>query len=334
MPFFVGGADMEEQQLPEPLVPAGTDVRNLDGFFLNVERLMASELVALSSHEVVGAALLLWCRAWKQYPAASLPDDDRTIAAFAKMPIARFKKLRNQVMRGFVKCSDGRWYHKVLAADALEAFKRRIKKKQDQDRDAERLRKWRENKKGNGGETPPETPYETRFVRKGQDETRQDRTGQDETLSPLTPPSRPLAVTPPPTTQEEHTQRPGLLGEIIQAWNQHAGCLPVTMISPFQSANLLALTRAVPEQGKLAWWVEMFRRIGREMPYLQGKNNRGWRADLGWIVDGENWPNVINGRYCDKSPPAGSSGFRPETERAMTEFEELVNQQSAGKGGP
>ena len=37
--------------LPKPLVPPDCDCTNLDGFMLNVERLMASELVAISSHE-------------------------------------------------------------------------------------------------------------------------------------------------------------------------------------------------------------------------------------------------------------------------------------------
>lgn len=162
--------------LPEPLVPIDCDCTDLDGFMLNVERLMASELVALSSHEVVGAALFLWCRAWKQRPAASLPDDDRVLAAYARLSLPRFRKMRHEILRGFVKCSDGRLYHKTLGAEAMRSFGWKRSAVMRRERDAERLRKWRETHQ----ETPPETPAETRFVREGQDRTGQDKEREDE----------------------------------------------------------------------------------------------------------------------------------------------------------
>jgi Protein of unknown function (DUF1376) len=99
--------------LSPPLVEPHVDCTDLDGFMLNTERLMSSELVALHGNEIVGAALMLWCRAWKQRPAASLPDDDNINSAFARLPLARFRKLKHAVMHGFVKCSDGRLYHPV-----------------------------------------------------------------------------------------------------------------------------------------------------------------------------------------------------------------------------
>ena len=139
---------------------------------LNVERLMASELVALSSHEVVAASLFLWCRAWKQRPAASLPDDDRVNAAFAKLPIARFKKLKDQILRGFIKCSDGRLYHRVLSEEAENAFAKKQAFKRKRAADAKRLQEWRKNQKATHDETHIETPHETqnetRFVAEGQ----------------------------------------------------------------------------------------------------------------------------------------------------------------------
>jgi hypothetical protein len=97
--------------LPAPLVEADVDCTDLDGFYLNVERLMSSELLALHSNEIIGAAVLLWCRTWKQRPAASLLDDDRINAAFAILSLKKFREVKDAVMRGFVKCSDGRLYH-------------------------------------------------------------------------------------------------------------------------------------------------------------------------------------------------------------------------------
>lgn len=154
--------------LPQPLTPADCDCTDLDGFMMNVEKLMASELVALSSLEVIGAALLLWSRAWKQTPAASLPDDERVIAAFAKLPLPRFRKIRHEVLRGFVKCSDGRLYHRTLSAEAIVAFEKKTAFQRKRETDAERLRKWRETHRETRGETDDETQGETRFVREGQ----------------------------------------------------------------------------------------------------------------------------------------------------------------------
>ncbi|MDE2106192.1 MAG: DUF1376 domain-containing protein, partial [Patescibacteria group bacterium] len=132
------------------------------------ERLMASELVALSSHEVVAASLFLWCRAWKQRPAASLPNDDRVIAAFARLPAAKFRRLKDEIMRGFVKCSDGRLYHKTLAVEAMRAFEKKMAFQRKRAADNERLKKWRHTHNETHDETVTETPDETRFVAEGQ----------------------------------------------------------------------------------------------------------------------------------------------------------------------
>lgn len=113
---------MSSETLPDPPIGPEVDCTDLDSFMLNTERLLGSELVAVSSHAIIGAAVLLWCRAWKQRPAASLPDDERVLAGFAGMQLARFRKVRDKVLRGFVKCSDGRLYHPVLAAEAAVAY--------------------------------------------------------------------------------------------------------------------------------------------------------------------------------------------------------------------
>jgi hypothetical protein len=113
-------------ELPAPLVPADVDLSEIDGFLLRTDRLLESELWALSTGDEFKAAVGLWCHAWNQRPPASLPDDDRVLMSFAGVrPLARWRKLKPMAMRGFVKCSDGRFYHKVLAQDAMRAWERR-----------------------------------------------------------------------------------------------------------------------------------------------------------------------------------------------------------------
>jgi Protein of unknown function (DUF1376) len=108
-------------RLPKPFTPATCDVRDLDGFMLNTERLMSSELMALATGDEFKAAVTLWCRAWKQVPAASLPNDDRILAAFSGAG-ERWPQVREMALRGFELCSDGRLYHRTLSLDAIKAF--------------------------------------------------------------------------------------------------------------------------------------------------------------------------------------------------------------------
>lgn len=122
----------------EPIV----DVRDLDGFMLNVERLLASELWALSTGEEFKAAVGLWCRAWKQIPAGSLPNDERVLASFAGVTMARWAKIRGMAMRGFMLGADGRLHHRVLIEDAKRAFARKTEYKAE--RDGALARKHRE----------------------------------------------------------------------------------------------------------------------------------------------------------------------------------------------
>lgn len=163
-----------------PLTTADMDVRDLDGFMLNVERLLASELWALTKDNPAAfrGAVGLWARAWKQIPPASLPNDESVIAAFADMTLAKFHKGRDLIMRGFELCSDGRYYHRHLAAEVNKIWPSVAKKRRDRAADNERLKQWREKKRGER-ETPDETTSETRFETAANDVTNGVDTDRD-----------------------------------------------------------------------------------------------------------------------------------------------------------
>ena len=112
-----------------PLVPADCDLRGLPWMPVDTVRLLDSDLFALSTGEEFKAAVALWCKAWQQVPAASLPSDDRVLAHLSGAG-ARWKKVKEQALRGFVTCSDGRLYHPVIAEKALEAWSHRIKQRE------------------------------------------------------------------------------------------------------------------------------------------------------------------------------------------------------------
>lgn len=138
------------EQLPDPLVPAEVDLRGNDWMPLHGERLFTSETWIEASAEGRVAALRLWWQAFaKEKPAASLPDSDRLLAVYAGYGevVKEWRKVKAEAMRGFVLCSDGRWYHKVVAEFAMDAWHRRQDKSDANDAKKERQRRWRERLK-------------------------------------------------------------------------------------------------------------------------------------------------------------------------------------------
>lgn len=111
--------------LPPPLVALEVDLRDFGFMPLDVLRLRDSDLAALATGEEFKAAVLLWCVAWHQVPAASLPKDDRLLARFSGAGPA-WKKIREEALRGFVECSDGRYYHAVIAEKANESWRAKV----------------------------------------------------------------------------------------------------------------------------------------------------------------------------------------------------------------
>lgn len=113
--------------LPAPLVHAEVDIQSYPYMPLDVRRLRDSDLAALESPEACWAAVLLWSASWHQVPAASLPDDDKVLANLAGYGrvVKEWLKVRVGALRGWVKCSDFRLYHPVVAEKAIEVWKSR-----------------------------------------------------------------------------------------------------------------------------------------------------------------------------------------------------------------
>lgn len=133
----------------QPLVPADVDLRGMPFMPLDVNRLRDSQLAIHASGDEFRAAVLLWCASWNQVPAASLPNDERALAAYAgyARDLKGWKKVREGALRGFVLCDDGRHYHPVVAEKALEAWDERVEyreEKVNKDDRKKRERAWRQ----------------------------------------------------------------------------------------------------------------------------------------------------------------------------------------------
>lgn len=127
-------------ELPAPLVSAEVDLRGFEFMPLFGDRLFKSETWISASADAKVAALRLW---WHSYghevPAGSLPDNDGLLSEYAGygVMVKVWKKLKSQAMRGYVLCSDGRWYHPLVAELAIDGWKERV-------RNREKQRAWRE----------------------------------------------------------------------------------------------------------------------------------------------------------------------------------------------
>lgn len=116
---------------PEPLVGPEVDLRDFKYMPLVVERLRKSKqwLISRRKPEIGFYSLNLWVESWHEFPAGSLEDDDDVLADKSMCNPRNWNKVKQDVMRGWIKCSDGRLYHPVVAELALEAWDKKLQQR-------------------------------------------------------------------------------------------------------------------------------------------------------------------------------------------------------------
>ena len=117
-----------EDVLPDPLSPVDCDLRSFPFMPLDIARLFNSEFHAMADDTAWRAGLTLWLKSFHQVPSGSIPDDDILLARLAELgrDVKAWKKIREMALHGWVKCSDGRLYHPVVAEKAAEAWKGKV----------------------------------------------------------------------------------------------------------------------------------------------------------------------------------------------------------------
>lgn len=136
----------------EPLTPADCDLRDFPFTPMFRARLFGSSFHARATDAEWRAGVTLWLKSWDQVPAGSLPDDDIDLCRLAELGRDQktWLKIKDGAMRGWIKCTDGRLYHPVVAEGVLEAWDRR--RKQSARGKAGASKKWRKN---DATATPP-----------------------------------------------------------------------------------------------------------------------------------------------------------------------------------
>jgi hypothetical protein len=98
---------------------------------LHVARLRDSDLAAEEDPEACWYAVLLWSAAWHQLPAGSLPNNDTVLMRLCGLGRDQrtWKRHRAGAMRGWEICTDGRFYHRVVAEQVNESWRKKIEQR-------------------------------------------------------------------------------------------------------------------------------------------------------------------------------------------------------------
>lgn len=112
-------------ELPPPLVPPGIDLRSYRYMPMFLARIFGSTFHASTNDAEWRAGVTLWWKSWWQTPAGSLPDNDVELCRLAELGTAarKWARVRRRALHGWIKCSDGRLYHPVIAEVVFEVWK-------------------------------------------------------------------------------------------------------------------------------------------------------------------------------------------------------------------
>lgn len=317
--------------LPEPLTPDDCDLTDFGFMPLDVRRLRDSRLAAASSGDGFRAAVLLWCAAWHQVPAGSLPNDDVELAQLAGYGrvVREWMAVRDDALHGFILCSDGRLYHPVVCEKAIEAWNE--KRDHGWQRECDRIRK--ENKRrteagqpaleiperprrisggrnaGANGKPPPSggsggrsagIPSENALKGQGQGQGN----GKEEVAKAAKPESG------PPAGAREPTPLMPRLSDPHQRW-----------------AHLGDRDEIDPDTGKrhvlvAGFYLDVICRLVCEAAGINDANFRGdWRPVIAWLKDGIDPHEQIIPAI---QRAASRSNYRPSEIRSLAYFDAAV----------
>ena len=123
---------MSAEDLPAPLTSADVDLRDFPYTPLFRARLFGSNFHAHADDASWRAGVTLWLKSWDQVPAGTLPDDDVVLCRLAELgrDIEAWRAVKEWALHGWIKCSDGRLHHPVVADGINEAWESKCEKRQ------------------------------------------------------------------------------------------------------------------------------------------------------------------------------------------------------------
>jgi hypothetical protein len=97
--------------------------------------------------------------------------------------------------------------------------------------------------------------------------------------------------------------------QAVVVFNQIADELGLLRLQHLTKKRLELLAARLDECGGVEGWATVLARI-RASPGLCGGNERGWKPDIGWILDDNNFTKLAEGFYDGWDPGAANGAGR------------------------
>lgn len=312
---------MDAQQ-PDPLTPSEIDMRDYREFPLEFERVFDSDTWTLWTDRERVVGLRLWAKSWHQEPCASLPADDRLLAKLAGYgdAVREWLKVKGAVMSGWIMCSDGRWYHPVVAEKAIDKWRTKRKRQADNAADADRKR--RKRAAVSGGQTANVHPDNSALEGKGREE---------ET------PSLRSGVRAPPEEFDLDAGEDHQPQSVITAWNAMAVSADLPCVQSLTDARRKLISARFPAVGgNVEGMRALFERVGASRKLrgeANGQGHAGWRASFDWVLTERNFVKIIEGNYDDREG-TDKPQFRNGWAEILSDAERASEARAGGQSGP
>lgn len=240
------------------------------------------------SAEEFGAYCLLLFATWRNNGAA-LPDHDTKLARICRVTPRRWSDRLRPVLVRFFDLSDGRWHQKRLEKEWQFV--------------AQRAAKSRAN--GALGGRP-----KTLIIKAIKNQTGYSQGAQTESTHTHTHKEEEV---PNGTLSGNGARLPDIAAEMTKIWNEECGSFSRANKPNTSRRGRCARAWRHEFGGNADQWREYCRKVAAS-PHLRGENDRGWRADLDWVLKPENTSKILEGRYDVRGAAQEMNGHDRPTE--------------------
>lgn len=247
------------------------------------------DVEAMSTAQV-GAYILLLCKAWREEPVGSVPDDDRRLARWARMTPEEWSEAKSAVLAPFALRNDGRWHQPRMAREFM-------KLRESSRRRAEAGAAGAESRWGNG----------KRMAKPKQSHSDANATAvRSDGMSPSSSVSNEGGGSRPKRREISTTE----MQVVADAWNMLG--IPFKAITKVHDKRRKHLAVRLADD----WWRDNWRTALAKVQVLRfcrGGGDRGWVAHFDWFIKPNTVTEIMEGKYDDRPRTAATGQARRET---------------------